>query len=233
MSEEKKKVVKRKVATEEDRQVSAASKQERHAKATPKRIIACVFWLLGIVCEVLAILVLNKTLYVENQMLWLIIFLVADLILVIIGSQFWKSANDIDPASEKNKVKYFLQNQMGLIVACLAFFPIIILLLQNKDLDKKTKKIVTAVAAVALVVASLVSIDWNPISEEEYQQMQTEYAATTIYWTRWGHSYHTSADCPALSRTKEENLFSGTIDEALEAGRNDACDFCVDQSTPD
>ena len=206
------------------------TKEERKKSAMPKRIIAVVFWLLAIACEVLAVLVLNKTLYVSNQLLWLIIFLVADLILVIIGSQFWKSANDIDPASEKDKVRFFLQNQMGVIVSVLAFFPLIILFLQNKDLDAKTKKIVTAVAAVALLVAGLFSADWNPMSEEEYQKAVSDYGTTEIYWTRFGHSYHTSTDCPSLSRTQKENLFHGSITEALEAGRTDPCDFCVDQS---
>ncbi len=211
----------------------AKTKEERHKSAMPQRIIAIVFWLLAFACEIAAILVLNKTLYVgdaQKQMIWLIGLLVADLILVIIGSQFWKKGNDIDPASEKNKAKYFLQNQMGLIVSVICFFPIILLLLNNKDLDKKTKRIVTAVAAVALLIAGLFSADWNPMSEEEYKKTVADYSTTEIYWTRFGHSYHTSKDCPSLSRTTENNLFHGSITEALEAGRNDPGDFCVDQS---
>ncbi|MBQ6655448.1 MAG: hypothetical protein IJM79_07995 [Erysipelotrichaceae bacterium] len=209
------------------------TKEERKKSAMPQRIIAIVFWLLAFACEIAAILVLNKTLYVGDatkQMYWLIGLLVADLILVIIGSQFWKKGNDIDPASEKDKTRYFLQNQMGLIVSVICFFPIILLLLNNKDLDKKTKKIVTAVACVALLVAGLFSWDWNPISEEQYEKTVSDYQATEIFWTRFGHSYHTSKDCPALKNTKPENLFHGSITEALEAGRNDPCDFCVDQS---
>lgn len=201
------------------------SKEERHAEATPKRLIACLFWVLGVACEVLAVLVLNKTIYVQNILLWLCVALVADLILVIIGSQFWKRANDIDPASEANKVKYFLQNQMGLIVSIIAFFPIVLLLINNKDLDNKTKKIVTAVAAVALVLCSLVSIDWNPISEEKYQQLSTELDGTPVYWTRYGKAYHLDTECSSLTRTTD--LFEGTIEQAIEAGRSKPCHFCV------
>ena len=42
---------------------------------------------------------------------------------------------------------------MGLIASVICFLPIVILLLANKDLDGKTKKIVTVVAAIALVLA--------------------------------------------------------------------------------
>ena len=129
MAEEKK-------ITRADGTSSVKTKEERKGAAMPKRILAIVFWVLGIVCEALAICVLNKYFYVSDQLLWLIIFIVADLIMVIIGSQFWKKANDIDPASKANKVKYFLWNQMGLIVSIIAFFPLVVLLLKNKDLDE-------------------------------------------------------------------------------------------------
>ncbi|MCQ2554293.1 MAG: hypothetical protein MJ171_01405 [Clostridia bacterium] len=207
---------------------SAKTKEERKGAAMPKRILAIVFWVLGIVCEALAICVLNKYFYVSDQLLWLIIFIVADLIMVIIGSQFWKKANDIDPASKANKVKYFLQNQMGLIVSIIAFFPLIVLLLKNKDLDPKTKKIVTIVAACALLVCSLASIDWNPASEEDLLSAQGQYGTSDVYWTRFGKSYHLDTECQSLTRSKE--LIAGTVEEAFAANRHDPCDFCVPQN---
>ena len=72
--------------------------------------------------------------------------------------------NQLDPASKQSSVKFFLWNNMGLIASVICFLPIVILLLANKDLDGKTKKIVTVVAAIALVLASLFSIDFNPVS---------------------------------------------------------------------
>lgn len=203
------------------------TKEERHESVMPKRIAAFVFWFLGIAMEVLAVLTLNGTLYLAkiSQMAMLIGFIVLDFIFVVTGSQFWKKANDVDPASKTNKVKFFLWNQLGLVMSILAFFPLVLLLLRDKDLDAKTKKIVSIVAAVALVACSALSIDYNPISEEEYQEMEAEYNGQDIYWTRWGKSYHTTPDCPSLSRSKE--VFQGTIEQALEANRNDACDFCV------
>jgi hypothetical protein len=54
----------------------------------------------------------------------------------------WKKANHIDPASEKNKAKFWLWNNLGTILSVLAFLPIIILVFTNKDLDKKSKGLV-------------------------------------------------------------------------------------------
>ena len=116
---------------------------------------------------------------------------------------------------------------MGLIVSVIAFFPLVILLLRDKDLDPKTKKIVSIVAIAALVLASAFSIDYNPVSQEEYEEAQQEYEGQTIYWTRYGKSYHTTLDCPSLSRSS--TVYEGTIEDAFEANRNDPCDFCVAQ----
>ncbi|MCF0150650.1 MAG: hypothetical protein HUJ80_04485 [Firmicutes bacterium] len=221
-----KKPVEKKIVNVNSQKV-VPTKEERKASVLPKRIAAFVFWFLGIAMEVLAVLTLNGTLYLEkfSQMTMLLAFIVLDFIFVVVGSSFWKKANDVDPASKANKVKFFLWNQMGLIMSILAFFPLVILLLKDKDLDAKTKKIVSIAAAVALVACSALSIDYNPISEEEFQELETEYSDQDIYWTRWGKSYHTTSECPSLSRSKE--VFQGTIDDALAANRNDPCDFCV------
>lgn len=201
-------------------------------KATGKRVAAVVLWLLGIACEVLCILLLNHYLYLpgmpERTMLYLIIGIVADLVFVIIGSQLWKRANRIDPASEKNKVKFFLWNQMGLIVAVIAFMPLVILLLKDKELDKKTRKIVSIVACAALVVAGLTSVDWDPVSSEEKAAAEADAAAENdgiVYWTTFGKCYHYDQDCQALKNSS--TLYEGTIEEAFEANRAKPCSFCV------
>ena len=222
---------KKMVATENaGKAVSKTTKAEREEKATGKRVAAVVFWLLAIAMEVIFILFLNKTIYfpwyAENQLLVLLVLIGLDLIFVIIGSQFWKKANDVDPASEKNKVKFFLWNQMGLIVSVLAFAPLILVLLKNKDLDKKTKKIVTACAAAALVIAGLFGIDYNPISEEEREAME-ETITDDVYYTTFGKKYHTHEDCQALSNSA--TVYYGPISDALDAGRTEKCKFCAER----
>lgn len=79
--------------------VTAANKKS----ATGKRVAAVILWVLALAAEVGAILMLNGIWYIkeEQKMYWLIGALVVDLILVIIGSQLWKKANRLDPASQQ------------------------------------------------------------------------------------------------------------------------------------
>ncbi|MBR5949920.1 MAG: hypothetical protein IKZ87_00630, partial [Actinomycetaceae bacterium] len=104
---------------------------------------AVILWVAALLFEVLALLVLYGKVNLNFMpTLWqLIAFLVIDLILVVIGSQLWKKANHIKPASEKSPLKFWLWNNMGVIASIVCFMPIIILILASKDLDKKTKAI--------------------------------------------------------------------------------------------
>ena len=147
--------------------------------------------------------------------------LVLDMACVIIGSQFWKKANHIDPASQKNALKFWLWNNMGVIVAAVAFVPFIVLLLTNKDADKKTKAVGTVVAAIFLMISGLASYDWNPISQEA---VQAATAGQVVYWTEHGKKFHTHEDCQALDRT--ETLYTGSAAEAIDAKKGTICKFC-------
>ena len=99
---------------------------------------------------------------------WLIALIVADLIFAVIGNLLWKKANRFDPASEKEPFKFFVQNQLGAIIAVIAFLPLVILIFTNKDLKGKQKGLVGAIAVVALLIAGFTGIDFNPPSQEQY-----------------------------------------------------------------
>ncbi len=234
MAKDTKRVERKYVSASKGEVVTKDSK----SRATGLRIGAVILWLFAIACEVLCILYLNGTFFVPSEgleilnitlqpMTILIIGIVADLILVIIGSQLWKKANHINPISKKNKVKFFLWNQMGLIVAVIAFMPLIIFLLKDKNLDAKTRKIVSVVAAIALIIAGAASIDYSPVSQEELAEAQATYGDDNVYWTTFGKSYHIDENCHTLNRSK--TIYYGTIEEAFEANRHDPCDYCVPQ----
>lgn len=215
--------------------LNAAPVAEKGKPAGGLRIGAIVLWLLGIACEVAAILLINKTLSLPGSLTtWLIVAIVADMAFVIIGSQLWKKANHQDPASEANKLKFWLWNNMGVIAAVVAFFPLIIVLLRSKDLDPKTKKLVTVIAVIALLITGTASYDWNPVSQEDLEAQRTALAATgttsetTVYWTPFGKSYHLDPNCQALKNSS--TVISGTLDEAFEAKRTDPCDFCAKEA---
>ena len=194
--------------------------------ATGLRIGAIALWVLAIAFEVLAILVVLGTLNFNFlPSIWqLIILLVLDLACVIIGAQLWKKANHIKPASEKNPLKFWLWNNMGVIACVVAFMPIIIILLTNKNLDKKTKAIATVVAVIALLIGGLASYDWNPVSQEQ-QQAAIQAIDGNVYWSPFGKVYHTHEDCGALNHT--DTLTEGSVEQAIAAGRTRLCSFCA------
>ncbi len=193
------------------------------------RIGAVVLWIVGIAFEVLAILFMAKKLYLPpNSMVWMIGSLIVDCVCVVIGSQLWKKANHMDPASEANKTKFFIQNQLGAIISVLAFLPFIILVLINKDADKNTKLVATIVAVVALAISGVSSIDTNPVSSEDLaqeQQMAETYAVDgNVYWTTFGTVYHLDPDCSHIINSG--TIYSGSIAEATDAGRSRLCSTC-------
>src|SRR3546814_3691465 len=103
-------------------------------------------------------------------MTWIIILIAIDLLLVIIGSVLWKKSNRLDPASERDKFKFFMQSQLGLVASVVAFLPLIIFILTNKNVDGKQKAILGGIAGVALVIAGVVGTDFNPPSVEQYTE---------------------------------------------------------------
>ena len=214
-------------------ETTASGKVVQEAKpvgnASGLRAGAIILWVVAFIFEILAYLVLiGKINLTFLPQLWqIIIFLVLDLVCVIIGSQLWKKANHIQPASEKNKVKFWLWNNMGVIVCVICFLPIIILMLANKDLDKKTKVIAVVVAIIALLIGGVASYDFNPVSQEQLEAAETALGDETVYWAPFGKVYHTHEDCGALNNT--ETLTAGTVDQAIAANRTRLCSFCANK----
>lgn len=230
MAEEKKKKI---VSADTGEEVAAGSLKKpgmQAAKpvgnATGLRIGAIVLWVAAIAFEVLALLVVLGKLHIGfmSSLAQLIVFLVLDLACVIIGSQLWKKANHIRPASEKNPFLFWLWNNLGVVVCVFAFVPIIIVMLSNKNLDKKTKVIATVVAIIALLIGGVASYDFNPVSQE--QLAAAESAITDdVYWSPFGHVYHTHDDCQALNHS--DQLTYGSVEQAIAANRTRLCSFCA------
>lgn len=193
------------------------------------RIGACVLWLLAIVCEVFAIMALLEYFYPPfNMTLFLIIAIVLDMGFAIFAAQLWKKANHIKPMSEKRgKFLFYLWNELGVIMACICFIPLIVLLLKNDKLDKKTKLIATIVAVVALLITGVASADFNPISAEQKEEAEQQITSD-VYWTQFGHKYHVYEDCGSIKNSN--TLYKGSVTEAIEAGRTAMCSFCANRA---
>lgn len=192
--------------------------EENKKKASTNRFIALGLWIVSIGLEVYGIMLLNKPIIKVGLLAGLIVVMA---ILSITGSILWKKANRLDPASEANKVKFFIQNQLGLIIALIAFIPLIIFVLQDEDLEDKDKGIITAVAVVALAITGFFGIDFNPVSVEQYTEeialaeslLGEDYA---VYWTQHGKVYHLYEDCHHINREDTKEIFRGDIPGAYE-----------------
>ena len=213
---------------EEAKEAAQQGQSAIQGNATGLRVGAIVLWVLAFVFEVLAVLIVFGKLNISFMpTMWaLIILIVLDLACVVIGSQLWKKANHIRPASRKNAFTFWLWNNMGVVVACIAFVPIIVIMLTNKDLDKKTKVIAVVAAIIALLIGGVASYDFNPVSLEE-QTAAINAIDGTVYWSRFGKVYHTHDDCQALNRTEE--LTYGSVEQAIAAGRTRLCKFCANR----
>ena len=114
---------------------------------------------------------------------------------------------------------------MGVIVCVIAFVPFVILLLANKNTDKKTKAIVSVVAVIALLIGGVSSYDFNPVSVEQQEAAVSALGDTAVYWAPFGKVYHTHEDCPSLNQS--DTLTTGTVDQAIAANRTRLCAFCA------
>lgn len=202
---------------------------EAKGKATQLRLFAFIAWIVAIAGEIFAILKL-----IHNETLtWLIVAIVVILILAVTGSLLWKKANRLDPASEKEPVKFFIQSQLGAIMSVLAFLPLVIFIFTDKNIDKKTKGIAGVVAIIALLIGGVTGADFNPPSIEKYSK---EIAAqdsvlskinpsnNIVYWTKAGNKYHIYKDCYHI---KGKDLTEGTIKQSFEQrGISQLCLTC-------
>ncbi|HPS58790.1 MAG TPA: hypothetical protein PK514_11855 [Spirochaetota bacterium] len=205
---------------------------EAKGSATKFRIIALVLWLIAIGLEVFAIYLLKKPPIVMWQIITLI---VADLVFAVAGILLWKKANRFDPASEKEPVRFFIQNQLGVIIAFIAFLPLVILIFTNKDLQGKQKGILGGIAIAALLIAGITGIDFNPPSQEQYAEQTAQVEKLTgknfVYWTKSGKSYHLYSNCSYINTRRTDEIFEGTVADARKLKNiTDLCNRCENQA---
>lgn len=212
--------------------------EEAKGKAKQLRLFAILAWVIAIAGEVFTILKLIS----NETLVWLIIAIVVILALAITGSLLWKKANRMDPASEKDKVKFFIQTQLGAIIAVIAFLPLVIFIFTDKNLSGKSKGIAGAIAIVALLAAGITGVDFNPPSIEKYTEQinqQTDViknltnGVDLVYWTPAGNKLHVYKDCRHIAKSE---VSSGTVKDAWEARKidnNEICKTCQNKAEKD
>jgi hypothetical protein len=140
----------------------------QEAAAKRLRIFAVLSWIIAIGGEVAGVVFLRQGRFDHGNLPLLIGILVGIAIFAIAGSLMWKAANRHDPARESDRARFFFQNQLGAIITVIAFLPLIVLIFMDKDMDPKNKKIAGGIGVLLAAGATLIGIDWNPPSVEQY-----------------------------------------------------------------
>ncbi|UNK69465.1 hypothetical protein [Microbacterium sp. H1-D42] len=217
-------------------------------KATTFRWIAMALWIVAIASEAVAIfwllpqrevvgadgtIVRNPdTGLLEEQgasvtfpqwaFITLLVMLVVIAALAITGSVLWKKANTLDPARKSDKARFFVQNQLGAIIAVIAFLPLVILIFLNKDMDKGQKATAGILGIVLALAATYFGASFNPPSVEQYTADQSTVimllGEDQVTWVEGGGVYHVCDTVSDLQTGSE--IQHGTTAEAIEAGKN-------------
>ncbi|WP_353111594.1 hypothetical protein [Microbacterium sp.] len=219
---------------------------EAKKQATTFRWIAAVLWFLAIAGEAVGIFWLLRqrvvigeegtfrrdtetgllTGGVETQFpqwafITLIVLLVVIAALSITGSLLWKKANRLDPARKSDTVRFFVQNQLGAIIAIIAFLPLVILIFLNKDMDKGQKTTAGIIGVVLAAVAVFFGIDFKPSSVEQYDADQSTViqllGKDQVVWVDGGKVYHVCDQVPDIQTGSDKR--TGTTAEAVAAGK--------------
>lgn len=196
---------------------------EAKAKARNFRIIAIVAWVIALAVEFYVIYVELQRATVKT---WLVIALIVLIgVLAIGGNLLWRKANRMDPASEKDKVRFFIQNQLGAFIAAIAFLPLIVFVFTNKNMSTKQKGVIGAIAILLFGGAAWTGVETNSASQEQYSQDKNLVLTLTgkdeVYWTAGGGVYHLCDAVSDLQRESESNeIVVGTIEQAHDAGKD-------------
>jgi len=188
------------VAAEEEVDITKAWKasEDQKGKAKKLRMFAGLSFLAAFAGEIFGIVTLMKDKFNEGNMALLIGIFVVIAIFAMLGSILWKKANRHDPASKADGFKFFVQNQLGAILTVLAFLPLLALVFLDKDMDPNTKKVAGGIGVALAALATVVGVDFNPVSTEQYTEDMNACAAQI----KAGEE--TSACSPAVAEQAKE-----------------------------
>ena len=150
--------------------------EEQKSSAKKLRIFAALSWLVALGGEGTGIWMLLQGWFDEGNLYLLIGLLVGIAAFAILGNILWKRANKKDPASRSEPFKFFVQNQLGAIITMIAFLPLLALILLDKDMDPKNKKIAGGIGGALAILAVVIGIEFDPASIEQYTVDMNECA---------------------------------------------------------
>lgn len=151
----------------------------------------------------------------------LLVLLVVIAALSIIGSQLWKKANRLDPAKREDTVRFFVQNQLGAIIAIIAFVPLIVLVFLNKDMSTAQKSTAGILGILLAGAATYLGIETQPSSVEQYTADQSAViqllGKDEVVWVDGGKVYHVCDEVSDIQTGSDKR--AGTTAQAIESGK--------------
>lgn len=210
---------------------------EAKKKALTFRLSAAGLWTVAIAAELFAIFwLLRQVPFTTAHLIWLIVLVVVIGALAIGGSLLWKKANRLDPASEKDRVRFFVQNQLGAIITIIAFLPLIILVLVNKNMSGSQKAIAASIGVVVAGLAFWQGADWAPVSQEQYasetQQITQITGTDEVFWTPAGKVFHLCQEARYVNLESAANTIEyGTVAQAYAAGKRMPSQQTIEQES--
>lgn len=205
------------------------------AKATAKkfRTYAIIGWAVAMVAQILSIMKLIS----DETLIALIAAMVVILVIAFFSGRFWKKSNKLDPTSNKNQLRFFLQNQLGAIMGVMCFLPMVISIFTSNSISGKTKAIAGTAASVAMTAAGISGAEFDPASIEKYtEEIKTQNKdaesvginTNKVFWSKAGNKYHAFNDCQYI---KGKSLNSGSIKKSWEEkGISELCKVCRKRS---
>ncbi|MFT4199467.1 hypothetical protein [Gordonia sp. (in: high G+C Gram-positive bacteria)] len=225
MADDKSKAAK---AAERERAASIAEgnwvpSAQNKSKATWFRVAAIVLWIAAIAVELYLIFKIIVPGELGNKFTLAIILLVVMAVAALGGNLLWKKANHLDPASEKNKFRFFVQNQLGAIITILAFLPLIVLIFMDKNIDGKQKGILGGLAVILGAAVAVSGMDFNAVSSEQIARERNVVQALTgsdqVFYSKKGSKFHVCEQAALVTgRVQQANLTHGTVADAHAAG---------------
>lgn len=140
------------------------------------RLFAAIAWVVAIGTEITGVVLLLQHKFDHGNLVLLVGLLVVIAVFAIAGSLMWKAANKHDPARASDTVKFFIQNQLGAIITVIAFLPLLVLILTDKNMDPKNKRIAGGAGAVLAIIATLIGVSYHPPSVEQYTNQMNSCA---------------------------------------------------------
>ena len=214
------------------RQPGSTSQADK-TRAVIMRTVALTLWIIAICLEAFALGVLLQRDPPAVQMAAAL--LVVDAFLAVIATVLWSNANRRHLALRRHKMQFFIQNRLGLILAVLAFPPLVLILLTGKRSDKAFKAAMMIFAALLLAVAAYLGLGQQAVPQAEIaatqQTVQTLTGADRVHWTANGTRLHLYADCSHISTSRTVSVSSGSVAEGYRAIRcTDICKSCYNRA---